>query len=185
MNKKPSFSPYAHPEDKEEFKRRVEYGLEAQNKFLSFLLHCNVKPFKSDFNCFQEHMPKVVDPEPDFEFEDCFFEIRRQDFVDPVLLGYTKKYDGWKKCAEEKKKTLYFCMFNSDMNSLAFANLSKNKYYVYTRENYVGDLDYCISLKFFKVFPFIVGMEKIVRMLGGDPFISCGDLELNGMEDWM
>lgn len=170
MNK-PVFSQNAILNDNKKFKKRVEYGLVAQNKFIDYLLRFNIKPIHSDFRSFQDNMPKIDHPKPDFEFSNSLFEIRRQDIFDPIFLGYTKKYDGWDKYSIEKNKPLYFCIISVDLKYISFCNLSLYKEFIFKRFNPVGDIDYCVSFDFFKSFYFEDGMQEVIKIING---LGCG-----------
>jgi hypothetical protein len=148
------------------FRSRFEYGKMAQKKFFEYIKQFGIVPLKTDFLTFQENMPKVDNPCPDFEFNSCLIEIRRQDFYNPVLLGYSKKYNGWKRHSLETKKPLYFCMLSVDLGNLAFSNLTVHESLIYEKQNAVGNTDCAISLDAFKVFKnFDDGMAAIINII--------------------
>jgi len=163
----------AHLDNYDDFRIRFEYGLVAQKLFLENVLKAGIKPLKHDNLYFDKDL-KVPKPKPDFEFERCFIEIRRQDFYDNVLLGYKKKYDGWREHSVNANKTLYFCMLSKSMNHIAFTNLTENEGLIFELKNSVGDIDYCIPLYTFRLNYFREGMEEIIKILSD-----------NKLKEWM
>jgi hypothetical protein len=149
----------------QDFIDRYNYGVEAQKKFLKYITDAGIKPISMDSLTIDYSFPKIPHPIPDFEFNTCLFEIRRQDFYPTVFLGYTKKFKGWKKYSLETNKPIYFCMFSKDLNNIAYTNLSLYENQIYPITNKGGDLDYRISFKVFKSATVDDGMKDIIRII--------------------
>jgi len=149
--------------NRDDFTTRWKFGMVAQKLFLDKIQDSGIEPVDSDnFNL--EYRISMC-PKPDFEFDNCFFEIRRQDFFDPVLLGQRKKYDGWKYHSIKKAKTLYFCMLSKNLINLAYSNLTENASKISLKQNAVGDIDYCIPLDAFNIRELNEGIQDIVKII--------------------
>jgi len=160
----PKFSKSAHP-GKEEFKRRVEWGLVAQNKVRQDLLDRGIDILNEDFATFQEHMPRVEIPEPDIECKYTYVEVRRQGFYEEVLLGYTKKLDGWMHHSELKGKELLFVMLDKSMDNIAWVSLTRHADKVYSKQNSDGDDDYALPLYLFTQHKYDKGMNILAVLI--------------------
>lgn len=153
---------------KEKFKERLEYGLEAQRKMVNELTKRNIKILNSDFMEFQEDMPKVEIPEPDIEIDTVLIEVRRQEFYKKMLLGYTKKLDGWMHWSKKKNKPLYFVVVSHDLKRLGWVNLTKHRRAVHKQQNLAGDWDYWISIRHFSIKKFDQALDDLFWVIGRD-----------------
>lgn len=180
------FSQKAHP-DIEEFRRRWEFGMQAQRFIIAELAKIGIQPLDQDEDSW--HPYDIAEkPKPDLEFQACFIEIRRQNIFDPILLGHTKKLDGWRYHAHLKQKTLYFVMLTKDMQTLGILNLTRDGFFVYQKENPWGDIDYCIAKCFLDLFPVDQGLAELIKIIQNPmPYktpSSLKEIKKEGACDW-
>ena len=158
------FEAKAHLGDIEKFKERLAYGLEAQDKVKESLENEGLITLESD-----EPKPmytKIDHPKPDLIFDNVMVEVRRQDIKwGTVLLGYTKKADGWFYWSEKLQKALVFCILSKDMKKLAWVNLSLHKKGMYTKVNNAGDTDYVLSKEAFIISDYDTGIKRLVQVI--------------------
>lgn len=155
------FEAKAHLKDTNKFIERLEWGLEAQSKVQKALEDRGIKPMDID-----ERKPiytKIDNPKPDLEYRQFFLEVRRQEFYDTVLLGYTKKYDGWMYHSINKNKLVFFLILNNAMDETAITLLNDKEPGL--RTNKAGDVDYTLPFDEFKVLKFDECMDILAKIL--------------------